>query len=198
MKYRYKNRGFTLVEMIVVVGLAAILLVMVITSAFKQKIVARDKVRVADIQTIRLAVEEYKLACGEYPATLDQSTNNGHCPSGVTLDDYLPQVPVVPNYAKDDNYPGQNGNYFYYGLSSSNNGRCFDYIVGVQLEYGSDDDYENNKDGEYFDEVDRDSLRPNILHKYGHSCLGSVSNGIDGAEDFENGIYGFRSTTNSY
>lgn len=185
--------------MTVVVGLAAILLVMVITSASEQKIVARDKVRVADIQTIRLALEEYKLACGVYPATLETTADNGNCPTGVTLGDFLPQIPVVPKYSKTQNFPEQGQDYFYYGLSTTNNGKCYDYIVGVQLEFGADNDFDDNESSEYFNQVDQVSLAPSLPsqeYPYAYRCSGSLGNGITDADDSSYGIYGFRSTTN--
>lgn len=198
MIYKNKNTGFTLVELIVVISLAAILLVTVTSSGLKQKTIARDKVRVADIQTIRLALEEYKLACGEYPARLETTADNGNCPSGVNLGNYLPHIPEVPVYSGINNYPDQDGQYFYYGLSSVNNGKCFDYIVGVQLEYGADDDFSGNVNSDLLNQVDKISLAPGFSHRYSRPCLGSEGNGIVDADDHTYGVYGFRSTTNVY
>lgn len=180
--------------MIVVVGLAAILLVMTITSAQKQRTIARDKVRVADIQLIRLALEEYKTACGEYPAKLQAGIGGDTCPNGINLDSFLPYIPQVPPYTDNFKYPSQGQDYFYYGLSSATNGRCYDYIVGVQLEFGADSNFVDESDAAFFAEVNQSSLAPSLTHPYRYQCFGSLGNGIPNADDPAYGIYGFRST----
>lgn len=140
-------KGFTIIEVMVVVTIITILLSIVIVSVKEQKIRARDRVRVADINTIRLAVEEYKLYCGEYPNKIELDTKNGHCPSGVDLSYFLPNIPVAPIHS-DPILTGSGGKYhdseiegsgyLYAGLSTpdtiSSLRKCYDYHIAAELE----------------------------------------------------------------
>jgi prepilin-type N-terminal cleavage/methylation domain-containing protein len=191
------NKGFTIVEIMVVVAISAILLTIILTNSRDAGMKTRDKVRVADINTIRLALEEYKLHCGEYPARLELDVDNG-CHNGESLSDYLVQIPQVPNYSTTFNFPEQGLNYFYYGMSSSTGGKCYDYIIGVQLEYGADNDFNDGENSKLFSEVNQESLDSMYSsHKYSKRCNGSLGTGIVDAEDSAYGIYGFRSTMSS-
>jgi prepilin-type N-terminal cleavage/methylation domain-containing protein len=64
------NRGFTLVEIIVVVGIMAILSGIVYASLSGSKAQNRDQKRVADISNIQLALEMYFNINRQYPAKL--------------------------------------------------------------------------------------------------------------------------------
>ncbi|MFT7016586.1 MAG: prepilin-type N-terminal cleavage/methylation domain-containing protein, partial [Candidatus Paceibacteria bacterium] len=74
---KYRKKGFTLIEMLVVIGIALTLLVIMLVNLNDSRKKARDNVRVADISTIRLALEEYRVACGVFPTRLDITANNG-------------------------------------------------------------------------------------------------------------------------
>lgn len=202
-----KNTGFTLIEMLVVIGLIATLLALVLTSLSKNRAIARDNIRVADIQTIRLALDEYRTACGVYPATLELDANNGRrgvCPNGRELGDFLGTIPVNPAYSGGnndyfDNNPGNEEEYFYYGLSTELNGPCFDYVIGIPLEYGSSDYFSEGKNSSNFAKINQSTLAPatSSSQKYYAQCSGSDGNGIEDADDGANGIYGFRSVNAS-
>lgn len=63
------RKGFTLVELLVVISIIAILSVIGITVFSSAQKSARDAKRRADLQALRLALEQYKTANGIYPVT---------------------------------------------------------------------------------------------------------------------------------
>lgn len=183
-----KNKGFTLAELLVVVALMVTLGVLIIGSLQTQRKKSRDNIRIAGIQQIRLALEEYKLACGQYPARLDADMDNGRCPAGVTFGTFLPHLPKNPVYAEGHNKTGQTENYQYSGLSSSSDGPCYEYHIAVQLEYDADNDFDNVQDGKNLSsDHDWNNVRP-----YTRLCRGSNPL-IRDADDDSFGLYDFRS-----
>lgn len=185
--------GFTLVEIIVVLGLVAILLIISLSGANEARIRARDTVRVSDIEKIRLALEEYRAVCGVYPATLAPTTNNarvGTC--SVYFGDLMPQVPTVPAYSVDGIHAQQGDQYLYVGLSNQTNGPCYDYHIGVQLEYGANNNYSDGENGTLF--ADDHDYNPQALGmQYGSRCHGTNTYWIPNAHDDSYGFYDFRS-----
>ena len=198
MKFSYRNakRGFTLIELIVVTALIAILATLIIVNVGKYRIKARDRARVADIDHIRIALEQYKLACGEYPEKLDSRTDNG-CAYGQRFSDFLPHIPIAPHYGEDSRYVGDSGDdfydsqidggntYLYAGLSNTPGGKCYDYHIGAILESGS-----QNR----FLKLDHDAQTGKEPYKFtcrhSHRDFGSSdSNRVDDAY----GLYDFRS-----
>ena len=201
-----KNNGFTIIEIMVVVALVAILLGIVVVNLSKNRAITRDNIRVADIQNIRLSLEEYRVACGVYPASLDLSANNGRRPGSTcnnTLGDFISRIPRVPEYSSGNtNYlddqgvrPEDREQYFYYGLSNELAGPCYDYVIGVQLEYGSGNDFADNENANHLGDINHELLIPiGSGHQYDQSCEGSSGRGIRDADDLGYGIYGFRGT----
>ncbi len=127
--------GFTLAEIVVVIGIMAILLVIIISRADQNREQARNRVRVSDIQKIRLALEDYKDVCRQYPQDIYSTTaskiSNG-CPTGTDFHDFLPQANIPVD-------PLGGANYLYAGLQTlphltGTTGSCFDYHVGAILE----------------------------------------------------------------
>lgn len=128
-----RNKGFTIVELMVIIGLISILLTYTMVSIKKNREKARDNVRAADLKTIRLALEEYKNACFEYPDKIykgsGSAADNGRCPAGIDFDTFLLYPPVDP---------GDGSQYMYVGLSNNLGGKCYDYHIAAQLEYDAD------------------------------------------------------------
>lgn len=60
-------RGFTLIELVVVISILAVLSGVVIPRVSSHQRAARDARRLADIKTLRNAVEQFHMDRGEYP-----------------------------------------------------------------------------------------------------------------------------------
>lgn len=90
----FLNRGFTIVELMVVIVVMSILAAVIFAASFDSGEKSRDAKRQTDLKTLQTAVELYKLKYGRYPlgcngATTGMNQNNwsGHsgtyaCPSG--------------------------------------------------------------------------------------------------------------------
>ncbi len=68
MQSRIVKRGFTLIELVVVISVLAILSGVLVPRVTNHMKSARDARRLADIKTIRNAVEQYYMDKGEFPA----------------------------------------------------------------------------------------------------------------------------------
>lgn len=181
MKYGNNKNGFTIVELLVVIGLIAILMTIVLTNLSENKDLARDQARVSDLQAIQIGLEQYRAACFEYPNRIykgsGNAASNGRCPSGVDLDTFLAYVPVDVDGSE----------YQYVGLSNVVNGTCYDYHLAAQLEYDVDNNFQEN----YLLKEDHDYT--SSLGNYRQRCSGSNSL-IDIESDDRDGLYDVRST----
>jgi type II secretory pathway pseudopilin PulG len=106
-----KKRGFTLVEIMIVVGIIIILVGIAIMAGNSARAVARDNQRLTDIRLLQLKLEDYRDQNGAYPATLDQL--------GLTS---MPQDPAT------------HAPYQYAGLTFSGSTNCLNYHLGATLE----------------------------------------------------------------
>lgn len=188
------NKGFTLTELMVVVGLIAILMTLILVGINRNKVQTRDNIRISDIQSIRLALEQYRASCGVFPATLDLDTNNTRntAECNFELGDFISQIPTPPGYGNSDGVnPQMNGEYLYVGLSSRTSGfrPCFEYNLGIQLENGKEDSYSNGQNAKYF-ELDHDFNASDSTYRY--PCTGS-GRIIEDTDNDSYGIYDFMS-----
>ncbi|KKQ24404.1 MAG: General secretion pathway protein G [Candidatus Woesebacteria bacterium GW2011_GWA1_37_8] len=62
------SRGFTLMELLVTIGIIAILSAISLFAIAGSRKSSRDAKRKADLESIRTALELYRSDCGEYPA----------------------------------------------------------------------------------------------------------------------------------
>ncbi len=108
----FKQKGFTLIELMVVIAIIGLLASIITVSLVSSKVKGRDAKRVADIRTLQLALETFYNDNGTYPLTLQSLT-----PS------YLPKLPNDPSAAlgSDCVNGGEAGCYAYnsFGNSSS-------------------------------------------------------------------------------
>ena len=194
------QRAFTLVELIVVVGLIAIILILILLSLSKNRMATRDNLRASHIETIRLGLESYRAQCGVFPATLEIDADNGRDGTcAITFGDVLSEIPTAPNrdgdsLLIDDEVPSAavfNG-YFYAGLSTSVNGPCYEYHLGAELELAEN----NGQDSSGF--LDKDYDFEDNEGDYDSRCSGSVADfgSSSVADDDADGLYDFRSVNN--
>ena len=72
MKIKIRNKGFTLIELIVVVTIIAVLTVVGVVSYSGTNKKARDSRRMADLEKIRIALELYRQGTGStYPSSIN-------------------------------------------------------------------------------------------------------------------------------
>lgn len=86
------RKGFTLVEILVVVSIIGILTGVIIGGVASARVKARDARRVADIKQISKAIENYFSSCYSYPSALTNLTTSG-CTAYIPVITSLPQDP---------------------------------------------------------------------------------------------------------
>ncbi len=111
------QRGFTLVEVIVVSGIIALFMSVALASASQVRQNARDKVRAGDLEQIKSAIQLYAATYKEYPcesaANCDNQavSMNGKIGEGGNIDtllaEFMSTVPVDPLG------PGDTDHYYY-------------------------------------------------------------------------------------
>ena len=137
MKKHNLIRGFTLIEMLVVIAIIAILTGIILVSISGARAKARDGKRISDVSQIQLALEQYFDRCGQYPRTgfmtgANLSSYSEGCPTTptqISLATFISSIPVPPTGAT----PSQ-ANYAYavnYSVLPT------DYVIGVTLENNS-------------------------------------------------------------
>ncbi len=114
-----KDKGFTLIEMLVVVAVIGLLasLILVGLSGFRTR--GRDTRRIADMKEVQNGLEIYYMKNGEYPT----ATN------WIELEDALKNVGI--NQIPNDPTPTKT---YYYGSDGQS------YVIGVEIE-----DQDSNK-----------------------------------------------------
>lgn len=204
---KQRTKGFTLIEVLVVITLIAILLAIVLANISGTKTKSRDNVRIANIQTIRLALEEYRASCGVFPYSLAPTTRNGKANSSGSSEcsksfgDIMKHLPILPERSTPSvleetlivSPASMYNNYFYSGLSKEPGGPCYDYHLGVELEFAEDNDQPSSK---YLDE-DHDFIR--FQPPYTRACSSSSTDfgGTNAAIADQKGLYDFRSAKRS-
>lgn len=94
-----KRRGFTLVEILVVIAILAVLMTMMIGIFNSIKITnkARDAQRKKDLNRIKVAFEEYFNDNGTYPQDVATWNVKSNCDSSTIFASYLNPWPCDPN-----------------------------------------------------------------------------------------------------
>lgn len=100
-------RGFTVVEMVVVVGIIGLLTSVVLFSVNQARQNARDKARVADIEQLRLTVKLYQEGYGALP------TATGEVGAGSGLETDSQMLAILPTIPTDPKTSDPDYGYFY-------------------------------------------------------------------------------------
>lgn len=92
-----KNKGFSLLELLVVIGIISILLAIVASSYATAQKKTRDTRRASDLKTIQQAAEQYYSICNfQYPDFSQGANNSIECDDVVILPtDKLPLDPLT-------------------------------------------------------------------------------------------------------
>lgn len=125
-----KNRGFTLIEIIIVVAILAVLMILALSLVPRQLEKARDGERKGDLQKIKIAFEDYYNDNGCYPSATVLQNCGGVSPVSHELSPYLQKIPCDP---KDQSY------YLYLPHDNSGGaGTCDGFRVWANLEKNDD------------------------------------------------------------
>lgn len=121
------SKGFTLVELMVVIAIIAILTGIIVTNFTQAKAKARDAKRISDIANLQLALALFFDRCNGYPPTPLVTTGQGStistCPPGITLGNYISKIPTPPTTIATDLYT--------YAVDAT---PATDYILRAKLE----------------------------------------------------------------
>lgn len=108
MEKMKRNKGFTLIELMVVIVIIGILAGLTLTGFAGARKVARDGKRKADLEQIRSALEIYRSDRGGYPLRVNELSGWEISNDGDWLEnlpaDYLAQPPVDPLNNTNYNY----------------------------------------------------------------------------------------------
>lgn len=77
---KYKQNGFTLLELLVVIGIIGLLASIIVVNLTSARRKARDTKRVGDIRNLQTALEDYYAKNGAYPANLGALVTGGQIP----------------------------------------------------------------------------------------------------------------------
>ena len=143
--HRRGHRGFTVLELLIVLGIIAILIGLVLTSLNAARQHSNDERKVSNLQAIALGLRDYFAICRQYPATLDpamQLDPSTNCPalsaqsSQKTLGDIIPQAADL--HFNGNNPDGSASLYHYASLVTSGGGQdqaaCTNFHLWVTLD----------------------------------------------------------------
>lgn len=148
------SRGFTIVELLIVIVIIGILAALVIVAYSGIQSRARDSARIQKVKEIAKAIEAYYVDHGYYPQIQDgsgfesscgsQTDNWGHCDRNKTLTTALASYMTIDPTSLSN---ATQGTYYYYYTSESSSNWQY-YGISVRLEGSggqSDGGYRTNE-----------------------------------------------------
>ena len=131
--FNRRNKGFTLIEILVVMAIIGMLAVMVAPNIFNQQAGAQRDAALSQISSLEAALDTYRLDVGEYPDSLDglRENDSGRASwNGPYLRRAVPVDPWGNDYVFDSN--GREFTLFSYGPDGERGGEGNDADVGFQ------------------------------------------------------------------
>jgi len=127
-----RSRGFTLIEILVVMAIIAMLAVMVAPNLFNQQAGAMRDVALSEISTLEAALDIYRLDVGEYPDSLEglmENDTDRASWNGPYLRRSLPKDPWENDYVYESN--GRDFTLLSYGADGMSGGEEDDADIGL-------------------------------------------------------------------
>ena len=114
---KISKKGFTLLEMLVVIGIIGVLVGMGAVSYSSAQKKSRDSKRKSDLKVIQSSLEQYYSVCKDSPFTYPNKTTAQLYSGGITCTDPSMTILSSSNLPKD---PKSLANYTYTYVSASN------------------------------------------------------------------------------
>ena len=133
---RNKLRGFTLIELLVVIAIIGILSAFIVPSLASVRSKARDAKRIADIQSLQLALELYYSSNRTYPDIDPENTGKATLNLTLLVPDYIPVIPKDP----------LGSHYAYYACKAGST--VTGYHLGASLEESNNIALGNDRDAD--------------------------------------------------
>ncbi len=128
-----KQRGFTLIEILVVMAIIGMLAIMVAPNIFNQQAGAQRDAALSQISSLEAALDAYRLDVGEYPDSLDglMENDSGRAAwNGPYLRREVPQDPWGNDYMYESS--GRSFTLYSYGPDGQRGGEGDDADIGLQ------------------------------------------------------------------
>lgn len=135
---RHFKKGFTLIEILVVISIISILSSILITVTQEPRLKARDARRIQELQQVRRALELYRAEHDLYPVPVDSLGNQGAARLGGTTDSterwedlktlLSPYISLPTDPKNTGGSPLVNGGYRYY-YTSGTGGSTYDLLA---------------------------------------------------------------------
>jgi type II secretion system protein G len=133
-----KRRGFTLVELLIVLAIIGILSTITFNTLQHQRMKARDAKRKADFDALRKSLELYYTSHEQYPVQDSgficiEGTTPEATAFQVSMEDYISYIPEDPKFGQ--NYPSGTSSCYYY--ATEGNGQDFKIrtVLESSMEY---------------------------------------------------------------
>ena len=148
-----RTKGFTLVELMVVVAIVSLLSSIVSVSLSTARSKGRDAQRITEIRQLQGALELYYLQYGHYPLSLNcnaNTPNNLWCNSveslhysgvwvrdsgvkGILVPQFITHEPIDPSQTTSVNWPPVGGRtYFYFSDGYGGSGQWYMIVYGLE------------------------------------------------------------------
>ncbi len=127
-----QTKGFTLIEILVVMAIIAMLAVMVAPNLFRQQAGAMRDVALTEISTLEAALDIYRLDVGEYPDSLEglmEDDTSRASWNGPYLRREVPKDPWDNDYVYESN--GREFTLVSYGADGASGGEEDDADIGL-------------------------------------------------------------------